>query len=112
MENIKSIKPSLCDIPKIEGNYHKVDPFITQFNQQEYARNKWGDEYRAQVQTLWEQAINCYKEDQEFIRNWQEYILIITFDYYIGPYIGLPEKEKIQFYSWIFKYLSTALPSE
>jgi len=103
------MKPSFEDIPSELESYHSIKRFIDKFDQLESISLSLGDNYRTHLNNNWKNAIDKFKSNQEIAYPWQELIMILSYDYYLGPYIGLPESEKIKFYTKILDHLRVEL---
>lgn len=89
------------EIPNLVISYHEIKNFISKYDQVSYFKELWGDSYYKNIEIVWEKQLLLYKSGQKPDCQWREAILVIIFDYYLGPYVGLPEKIKIQFYQWL-----------
>ena len=103
------MKPSLEDIPIKLESYHSIKNFIDKFDQLESISLAIGDDYRAYLNNIRLKAIDKYMSNEEIVYPWQELIMILSLDYYFGPYIGLPESEKVNFYTKILDRLRVEL---
>ena len=100
------IKPSLDDIQNAEKSLTETASFLSRFDPIPYFIDLWGEEdYREKSENLWEEAIQKFKEEKLLDNSWQELILIINFDFVLGPFIGLPEGIKLKFYPWVFEQI-------
>lgn len=88
-------------IPDKISSYHEIDRFISVNDQVPYFKELWGEEYYKKIEDLWERQIQRYKIEEKPDCQWNEAILVMTYDYYLGPYVGLPERIKLQFYQWL-----------
>ncbi len=94
-------KPSKSELNLLTNSYHDVKKLISNYDQVAYFKDLWGDNYYKNIEDSWENHISKFKNDEDITVNWRELVLVITFDYYLGPYVGLPEKVKLKFYNWI-----------
>ncbi len=103
------MKPRVDDVPSKLENYHSIKKFIDTFDQLEAISSAIGDNYRSYLNNNWENAIEKYKSNESIVYPWQELIMILLLDYYYGPYLGIPEPEKVKFYTQILDRLKLEL---
>ena len=103
------MKPTVDDIPIKLESYHSIKNFIVRFDQLESISLTIGDNYRTYLNDNWKNAVIKYKSNQDIVYPWQELIMILSLDYHFGPYIGLPESEKVNFYTQILDRLRVQL---
>lgn len=96
---------SLKNIPESLSSYHEVNRFISENDQVAYFKELWGDNYYKNIEDLWERQIKLYRIEGVPDCEWNEAILVMTYDYYLGPYVGLPERIKLHFYQWLLAFI-------
>lgn len=93
--------PNINDIPDLRESFHEVSAFINRFDQVPYFQALWSDSYYGNIEAHWEHHIQSFKDGAPPSEGWRVLVLIITFDYYLGPYVGLPGSVKKKFYQWL-----------
>lgn len=85
----------------LKESIHEVKYLISGHALVSYFQKLWGDDYFHNVEPSWSKHIESFKHNIMVDTDWKELILVITFDYYLGPCVGLPEKVKLDFYNWL-----------
>ncbi len=66
-----------------------------------YFQDRWGEEYRKNVQNLWHRCVQSYKAGVAAKGAADELLLCLTYDVILGPYLGVPDPHKLLFLRWL-----------
>jgi len=104
--------PTVEDLPLLENSFHDAKSLIENYNQSKYFQTQWGNNYFEQASSLWEEHIKLFNNKKDSNCTVRELLLVMGFDYYAGPHLGLPEKIKIKFYHWLISTIKERLENE
>ncbi len=92
--------PQLEDIPS-EIDLSTVKEFIRQFDPTASYRQRWGANYLDNMQTLWNSQIERFQSSLPADVACEDLLMVMTFDYYLGPSLGVPSDRKVDFFAWL-----------
>ena len=95
--------PSAGSLPSADASVAEVLRFIGTFDMPlfEHIRQRWGAEYRDLVQARWGRGINEFSSGQPAVGPVDELLLCLAYDAAVGPYLGVPESDKLPFWLWL-----------
>src|SRR3954469_23351917 len=70
-------------------------PLIRQF------RDRWGEQYRERLQAHWAECVRRFRSGAAASGPADELLLCLAYECILGPYLGVPESHKREFWAWL-----------
>jgi hypothetical protein len=89
--------PSLEALPAEDAPFREIGRFATAFDPTLYFNNKWGKKYAENARSLWDRAVQKFLKAEEPEGAIEELLMVMAYEWTLGPYLGLPEDRKEKF---------------
>ncbi len=93
--------PSPEALPETDAALEEVIRFAHSVDPTAHFHDRWGDEYKTNVQTLWHRCVQSYKAGAAATGAADELLMCLTYDVVLGPYLGVPDPHKLPFLRWL-----------
>jgi hypothetical protein len=93
--------PSLETLPEADATIDQIIRFVHSVDPTTHFQDRWGEEYRTNVQALWHRCVQSYKAGAAATGGVDELIMCLTYDVVLGPCLGVPEPHKLSFLRWV-----------
>lgn len=93
--------PNRQDLPDESATLREIIRFSDRFNPLPHFQSLWGDEYKTRVADLWRRCIESFKNNSPPPTDIGELLMCLQFDIVLGPYLPVPDSNKLQFLQWL-----------
>jgi len=93
--------PSLEALPKADATLEQVIAFAHSVDPTAHFQELWREDYRTNIQSLWERCVQSYKAGVAAPAPPAELLMCLTYDVVLGPYLGVPDPHKLLFLRWL-----------
>jgi hypothetical protein len=104
--------PPLEALPAATASLEEIGRFAMLFDRTGHFRERWGERHRPNVDALWKKCVSAYRGDRSATEPADELMLCLAFDWILGPYLGVPEREKLSFLRWLLSQIRGQMSSE
>jgi hypothetical protein len=101
--------PSAETVPESDAGLEQIVRFARAADPTAHFRERWGEEYATNVQTLWQRCFQSFKAGVPPGRPPDELLMCLTYDVVLGPYLGVPDPHKLAFLRWLIDGVRGAL---
>jgi hypothetical protein len=103
--------PSLESLPTEAASLAEIGKFISTFDPTEYFRERWQEDYVSNISSLHRRCIESYRAGLAATEPADELLMCVTYDFILGPYLGVPEPHKLPFLLWLVNGIRQQLSS-
>ena len=103
--------PTMEMLPKPEASLREVGRFLHDHDPTLYFHELWGDAYKENVQSLRQQYVNAYKDGTPATGRGADLLMCMAYDWALGPYLGVPDSQKLDFLQWLLAGVRQQLAS-
>ena len=101
-ENGSSFKlPDIDSLPGPQASFRDIGRFLHDHDPTLHFHKLWGDDYRENVQALWQRLNGMFKKGEKPVGHAEELLMGMNYDWVMGPYLGVPESKKQEFLEWL-----------
>jgi hypothetical protein len=95
--------PALQSLPSAGASLAEVIRFIGTFELPliDHYRQRWGAEYPDRAQSLWARCVDAFQAGRPATGAVDDLLLCLGYDSALGPYLGVPESDKLRFWVWL-----------
>ena len=68
----------------------------------------WGDDYASRARELWNRCVEAHKAGVPPPAPPEELMMCLDYDLALGPYLGVPEPNKLHFLRWLIEGIRMA----
>jgi hypothetical protein len=104
--------PSTEALPFDSAGLLEIGKFILHYDPTRHFRERWGDDYRAKIEALWNSCVAAYRDGRTPNHPADELLLCLTRDWILGPYLGVPQGEKLRFLRWLLIHVRVKLAAD
>ena len=111
---VNSKKPNsvpLSTLPETNATLEQIIRFARSVDPTEHFNARWGEEYRTNVQALWHRCVQSYKAGAAAEGDPDELLMCLSYDVFLGPYLGVPDPHKLLFLRWLIDGVRRQLQS-
>jgi len=101
--------PASDALPFDSAGLLEIGKFIMDHDPTRHFRERWGDHYRENIEALWTSCVDAYRDGRVPNHPADELFLCLTRDWILGPYLGVPEGEKLRFLRWLLVHVRVRL---
>jgi hypothetical protein len=103
--------PLAEELPNDAASLAEIGSFIGHFDPTRHFREHWGERYRFDIETLWNNCVSAYRGSRDAIAPCGELLLCLAYDWRLGPCLGVAEHEKLSFLRWLIAQMRVRLSS-
>jgi hypothetical protein len=91
----------LRTLPETDATLEQIIRFARTVDPTGHFQDRWGEEYRTNVQALWHRCVQSYKDGSATPAPPDELLMCLAYDVVLGPHLGVPHPHKLPFLRWL-----------
>jgi len=93
--------PTIDTLPEPDATLEQIIRFARSADPTAHFHERWGAEYRTNVQALWHRCVGSFKAGSVAAAPPDELLMCLEYDVVLGSFLGVPEPHKLPFLRWL-----------